>query len=217
MVIGTTTLANATQNVPYTASISASGGTAPYSYTIVSGALPSGMTLAPTGSLAGTPTAPGTTSFTVRVTDSQSFQASQALSLTVVAQAPVVGNVSASVAANSSNNPLTLSLGSAPVTSVAVASNPQHGTAQVSGTSITYTPTAGYSGIDSFTYTATGPGGTSAPATVNVTVTPPTLVLSPASGSLPPGTVGTAYSFGLGASGGMAPPAMPSAAVCPMG
>ncbi len=205
VVIGTTTLANATQNVPYTASISASGGTAPYSYTIVSGALPSGMTLAPTGSLAGTPTAPGTSSFTVRVTDSQNFQASQALSLTVVAQAPVVGNVSASVAANSSNNPLTLSLGSAPVTSVTVASNPQHGTAQVSGTSITYTPTAGYSGIDSFTYTATGPGGTSAPATVNVTVTPPTLVLSPASGSLPPGTVGTAYSFGLGASGGMAP------------
>lgn len=205
VVIGTTTLANATQNVPYTASISASGGTAPYSYTIVSGALPSGMALAPTGSLTGTPTAPGTTSFTVRVTDSQSFQASQALSLTVVAQAPVVGNVSASVAANTSNNPLTLNLGSAPVTSVAVASNPQHGTAQVSGTSITYTPTAGYSGIDSFTYTATGPGGTSAPATVNVTVTPPTLVLSPASGSLPPGTVGTAYSFGLGASGGMAP------------
>lgn len=205
VVIGTTTLANATQNVPYTASISASGGTAPYSYTIVSGALPSGMTLAPTGSLAGTPTAPGTSSFTVRVTDSQNFQASQALSLTVVAQAPVVGNVSASVAANSSNNPLTLSLGSAPVTSVAVASNPQHGTAQVSGTSITYTPTAGYSGIDSFTYTATGPGGTSAAATVSLTITPPTLVMSPASGTLPPGTVGSAYSFGLGASGGMAP------------
>jgi len=205
VVIGTTTLANATQNVPYTASISASGGTAPYSYTIVSGALPSGMTLAPTGSLAGTPTAPGTSSFTVRVTDSQNFQASQALSLTVVAQAPVVGNVSASVAANSSNNPLTLSLGSAPVTSVAVASNPQHGTAQVSGTSITYTPTAGYSGIDSFTYTATGPGGTSAAATVSLTITPPTLVMSPASGPLPPGTVGSAYSFGLGASGGMAP------------
>lgn len=205
VVIGTTTLANATQNVPYTASISASGGTAPYSYTIVSGALPSGMALAPTGSLTGTPTAPGTTSFTVRVTDSQNFQASQALSLTVVAQAPVVGNVSASVAANSRNNPLTLNLGSAPVTSVAVASNPQHGTAQVSGTSITYTPTAGYSGIDSFTYTATGPGGTSAAATVSLTITPPTLVMSPASGTLPPGTVGSAYSFGLGASGGMAP------------
>ncbi len=205
VVIGTTTLANATQNVPYTASISASGGTAPYSYTIVSGALPSGMALAPTGSLTGTPTAPGTTSFTVRVTDSQNFQASQALSLTVVAQAPVVGNVSASVAANSRNNPLTLNLGSAPVTSVAVASNPQHGTAQVSGTSITYTPTAGYSGVDSFTYTATGPGGTSAAATVSLTITPPTLVMSPASGPLPPGTVGSAYSFGLGASGGMAP------------
>lgn len=205
VVIGTTTLANATQNVPYTASISASGGTAPYSYTIVSGALPSGMALAPTGSLTGTPTAPGTTSFTVRVADSQNFQASQALSLTVVAQAPVVGNVSASVAANSSNNPLTLNLGSAPVTSVAVASNPQHGTAQVSGTSITYTPTAGYSGVDSFTYTATGPGGTSAAATVSLTITPPTLVMSPASGTLPPGTVGSAYSFGLGASGGMAP------------
>lgn len=205
VVINTTTLANATQNVPYTASLSASGGTAPYSYSIASGTLPSGMALTPTGSLTGTPTAPGTTSFTVRVTDSQNFQASQVLSLTVLAQAPVVGNVSDSVAANSSNNLLILSLGSAPVTSVTVASNPQHGTAQVSGTRITYTPAAGYSGVDSFTYTATGPGGTSAAATVSLTITPPTLVLSPASGTLPPGTVGSAYSFGLGASGGMAP------------
>ena len=74
---------------------------------------------------------------------------------TYTVPAPTVGPVSATVAANSSANPITLSLSGGAATSVAVASAASHGTATASGTSITYTPTAGYSGADSFTYTAT--------------------------------------------------------------
>src|ERR1017187_2239097 len=56
--------------VAYTGSIGATGGTPPYTFAIVSGALPAGLTFSPGGSFGGTPTAFGTFKFTVRVTDS---------------------------------------------------------------------------------------------------------------------------------------------------
>ena len=59
--------------VPYTGSCSASGGTAPYSYSISTGALPTGLTLSSsTGAITGSPTAFGTSSFTVQASDSSS-------------------------------------------------------------------------------------------------------------------------------------------------
>jgi Bacterial Ig domain len=111
------------------------------------------------------------------------------------AAAPVAGSVTATVAANSSANAISLNVTGGTATSVAVATGPSHGTATATGTSITYAPTSGYSGTDSFTYTATNSTGTSSAATVSITVTPPTLAFSPAAGALPPGTVGTARKF----------------------
>jgi hypothetical protein len=52
--------------------LSASGGTAPYSWSISSGALPAGLTLASSGQITGTPTTAGSFSFTVKVADSSS-------------------------------------------------------------------------------------------------------------------------------------------------
>ncbi|SDA39468.1 putative Ig domain-containing protein, partial [Pseudomonas sp. NFPP15] len=122
---------------------------------------------------------------------------------TYAVPAPTVGPVSATVAANSSANSITLSLSGGAATSVAVASAASHGTATASGTSISYTPTAGFSGTDSFTYTATNASGTSSPATVTITVTPPTLAITPT--TLPNGTQSTAYSQTLSTSAGTAP------------
>ncbi|MFM0395084.1 autotransporter outer membrane beta-barrel domain-containing protein [Paraburkholderia phytofirmans] len=121
------------------------------------------------------------------------------------AAAPVANSVSATVAANSTSNAITLNLTGGTATSVAVVSAAAHGTATASGTAITYTPTSGYSGTDSFTYTATNSTGTSSAATVTVTVTAPTLAFSPAAGALPSGTVGTAYSRTITVSNGLAP------------
>ncbi|WP_244611168.1 Ig-like domain-containing protein, partial [Ensifer sp. M14] len=115
----------------------------------------------------------------------------------------VANVVSATVAASSSNNPVTLNITGGVATSVGVASAAAHGTATASGTTITYTPTAGYSGSDSFTYTATNASGTSAPATVTITVSAPTIAISP--GTMAGGTVGSAYSQAISASGGTAP------------
>ena len=117
--------------------------------------------------------------------------------------APTVGPVSATVSANSSNNPINLSLSGGAPTSVAVSTAAAHGTATASGTTITYTPTPGYSGSDTFAYTATNASGTSSPATVTITVSPPVLSVTPS--TLSNGTQGTAYSQNLSASGGTAP------------
>jgi len=57
--------------------------------------------------------------------------------------------------------------------SIAIGTNPAHGTVTIAGDVVTYTPAATYYGADSFTFTATGPGGTSAPATVSLTVATP--------------------------------------------
>jgi len=124
---------------------------------------------------------------------------------TTASSAPVANAVSATVAANSSTNPVTLHLSGGAATSVAVTTAAAHGTATATGTSITYTPTAGYSGADSFAYTATNAIGTSTAATVTVTVSAPTLAMSPAAGALTKGTVGTAYSQTVSPSQGTAP------------
>lgn len=77
LVVGAPTLALAPSSLPpatgsqaYAASFSASGGIAPYSYAIASGALPPGLTLATDGQLGGVPTAAGNFNFSVQATDS---------------------------------------------------------------------------------------------------------------------------------------------------
>lgn len=55
---------------PYTQTHTASGGTAPYTWAVIAGALPAGLTLATsTGIVSGTPTTAGPFSFTLRATD----------------------------------------------------------------------------------------------------------------------------------------------------
>ena len=57
--------------VAYNSAVIASGGTGVYQFAITGGALPAGVALNPaTGTIGGTPTAEGTFSFTVQVTDS---------------------------------------------------------------------------------------------------------------------------------------------------
>jgi uncharacterized protein with beta-barrel porin domain/carbon monoxide dehydrogenase subunit G len=203
IIVSPTTLSNLTVGTAFSNTLSASGGTAPYTFTITSGTLPTGTTLGTGGILSGTPTSAGTYNFTVTATDASSTTGARAYSVTVSSNPPVAGAVSATVAANSSANPITLNLSGGAATSVAVSSAPSHGSATASGTSITYTPTAGYSGADSFTYTATNASGTSSPATVSLTVSAPTLSVAPA--TLGAGTSGSAYSATLSATGGSAP------------
>ncbi len=73
LIFSTTYLPNAQENAAYYAAMSVSGGTAPYTWTIVDGSLPSGLTVdATTGTISGLPIrgAIGASSFSIRLTDS---------------------------------------------------------------------------------------------------------------------------------------------------
>jgi hypothetical protein len=77
-------LPGATQLLPYSQTISASGGTAPYTFTLVAGTLPSGLNLASaTGIISGTPTLVESQTFTLRATDANSCTADMAYTLVV--------------------------------------------------------------------------------------------------------------------------------------
>lgn len=179
ITLAPTTIPDATEGAVYSQSFTASGGVAPYGYTMT-GTLPWGMTFA-NGTLSGTPNAGSASSYPITITAYDSatgtgpFSGARSYTLTVNAApvAPVTGAVSATVAYNSASNPITLNITGGTPTSVSVSTAATHGTATASGTSITYTPTAGYYGADSFTYAATNANGTSAAATATITVSPP--------------------------------------------
>jgi Putative Ig domain len=87
VAISATTLAPPTVGQAYSAGLQAVGGVPPYSWTVVSGQLPNGITLvATTGQLTGIPTPNGQFNFTAQVTDSTlptGQTATQAFTLTV--------------------------------------------------------------------------------------------------------------------------------------
>ena len=68
--ITTATLPHAMTTTPYQVFLVATGGTAPYAWSVASGSLPPGLTLSSAGELAGTPGASGTFTFTARADDS---------------------------------------------------------------------------------------------------------------------------------------------------
>lgn len=79
----TTTLPQATQGQYYTANLQVSGGQAPYVFTVVSGQLPSGLSLSTNGTVTGTPTVSGSYTVQVRAQDAYGASATQSLLLTI--------------------------------------------------------------------------------------------------------------------------------------
>jgi Putative Ig domain len=78
------TLPAATVGSAYSGNLSATGGTAPYVFSMTSGQLPQGVQLADnTGAVSGTPTASGNFSFAVSVTDSTGLSKQQSLQIAV--------------------------------------------------------------------------------------------------------------------------------------
>jgi hypothetical protein len=83
--VTTTSLPAAVAGVAYSGPLSATGGKTPYSWTLSSGTLPTGITVNSAGSLSGTTNQTGQFSFTVQVSDSSSPKqtATKSLVLTV--------------------------------------------------------------------------------------------------------------------------------------
>jgi hypothetical protein len=86
------TLPDGTIGVAWSQTVTASGGTAPYSFTVASGTLPAGVALTTAGGLgllSGTPTAAGTSTFTIRGTDANGCFAEIVYTQTISAVPPV--------------------------------------------------------------------------------------------------------------------------------
>ena len=91
------TLPDAQLGTAYAQTLTASGGTAPHSFAVTSGSLPAGLSLAPTGELTGTPTAAGSTVFTVTALDNFDCVGSEVYTLAVFVD-PAISRVFASTA-----------------------------------------------------------------------------------------------------------------------
>ncbi len=82
--VTTSNLAFGIQGSAYTRTVSATGGHPPYTWSIISGALPDGLTVnSATGTIGGTPTTSGTSGFTVQATDAIGVTASNTYSVSI--------------------------------------------------------------------------------------------------------------------------------------
>ena len=150
--IVTTALPVAAVGVAYATSLTATGGAAPYTWTLVSGSLPAGITLAPGGTISGVPTATGTSTVTVGVSDSATpapASATATLSLSVV-EPPYSGQGSTNWSGYvvSSPGPLvTEAVGRWTVPTLDCSATPNGGAATWVGIGGALSPSGGSSGV----------------------------------------------------------------------
>ncbi|WP_172838218.1 beta strand repeat-containing protein [Terriglobus roseus] len=200
-----TSPAPATVGVSYNSTIGVSGGTAPYTCTIVGGTLPAGITQN-NCSVAGNPSASGTFSFAVRATDSGNPANTRTSTLSLVVNAaPGQLNISSPAAATvgkAYSGVIGVTGGTAPYM-CSIASGTVPAGLALNGCTLVGTPTTAgnYSlGIKASDSSAT-PISTTGNVVVTVNAAPVTLILtSPA-----PATVGVSYNSTIGISGGTAP------------
>ena len=206
--ISPATLPSATYGVSYSQTFTASGGTAPYHYGLTAGSLPSGMSLSSIGVLSGTPTAYGTFSFEVTVSDSSAgggpYPLCQIYSLFVTdlhpsITTPAVANGTVGV---SYSQTISADGGTAPYMFYISSGSLPAGLSFNSNGVISGMPSAG--GLYTFTVGVLDfYGRTETREYANVAFAAPSIVISPT--SLPNATQNSAYGQTITASGGTSP------------
>lgn len=217
-VTTTTVTAGTLNGGGYSQFIATAGGTGAIAFSVSAGALPPGLTLDPaTGEISGTPTAAGSFSFTVKLTDSLGAIGTRALSLSVNA-APTFTSVDdltipAGVAVTTSASTFVVTATGFPAPTVSLFNGGQF----VLGTSVPTgvpglafntttrkfvgTPTAGTSGDFTLTFRAANTAGSvDQTFTLHVVPTPVITKLT-----LPNWTVGRGYTQTVTAAGGGGP------------
>jgi large repetitive protein len=200
ITITPSSLPNGTVGTAYSQTLAASGGAVPYTWSVIVGSLPQGLTLSAAGAISGTPSTAGTASFTVQVKDSVGTTATEPLS--IVVNPPPLSVTPASLpngtVGTAYSQTLAANGGAGGYTwSVSAGSLPQGLTLSAAG-AISGTPST--AGTASFTVQVKDSIGTTATEPLSILINPPPLTVTTT--SLPNGTVGTAYSQTLAANGG---------------
>jgi hypothetical protein len=197
-------LADGTYGEAYNASFAASGGSAPYTFTLVAGSLPAGMTLTTAGTLSGTPTAYGTYSFSVNAFDK--YGASGSYPFTLVIAPPTIAMVPNELFAATSglfySAKMAASGGLGAYTYTVTAGALPSGLALASDGTISGIPNA-VPGLYTFTVTATDAYGATGTKVMTLKLATPYILVSTV--GLPGATVGVTYLQTLTVTGGSAP------------
>lgn len=210
LLISTATLANAQVGVAYAQSLSATGGTTPYTWSLVGGALPAGLNLSANGVVSGAPAASGAFNLTVLVTDAAAQSARVNLSLAVAEAPPPAPPPLAittttlpqarsgvlyaqTLSATGGTSPYTWSLDSSSLPGLTMNAD-----GIISGTPFT-------TGVFSFTVRVTDRAGQSAQSTLWLSVVEPAWPLTIATATLPTASMGRAYTAAFNAGGGTGP------------
>jgi len=148
-------LPGGTVNQPYSETLTATGGTPPFAWTVSAGSLPTNLTLSMSGTISGSPTNTGTSNFTVKVTDALSQTATKAFSLTISAVLTITTNspLPNAKVGNSYNTTLQRSGGVAPFTWSVTPALPPNLNLDPSTGVISGTPAAGTAGTSTRTFT----------------------------------------------------------------
>ncbi|MEO8614603.1 MAG: putative Ig domain-containing protein, partial [Luteolibacter sp.] len=189
----------------YIQTLAATGGASPYTWSLVSGTLPSGLTLSSGGVIAGTPGSQGTSNFTIGVagTDTASSTASYTLVINSL-QGPSITTASlpGGTVGTAYNQSLAATGGATPYTWSLVSGTLPSGLSLSSGGVISGTP--GAQGTSGFTIGVAGSDNASSTATFSLTVSSlqaPSMTTT----TLPVGKVGDVYNQTLAAVGGSLP------------
>ncbi len=209
VTITTTSLPAGYVGIFYDAQLMATGGTAPYTWSLTSGTLPPGLSLtASTGVISGTPTTTGSFPITVQVSDSENPQVTATAAFTITINPTPALQVTTSTLPAGANgtyytDTLTATGGIPPYSwSLTAGSMPLPAGLTLSGTGIIAgTPTV--NGSFPITVQVSDTADTTASADLTLTIAAGGLTVTTI--ALPAGTVSEPYSATLGAAGGTPP------------
>ncbi|MEK9506460.1 putative Ig domain-containing protein [Gaopeijia maritima] len=198
--ITTASLPSGVEGAAYATAIATSGGDGAPSFEVVSGALPAGLTLDEgTGAIQGTPSAAGTSNFTVQASNELGQSAQRALSIAIHAPLAITtASLPDAQVSISYNQSLTASGGDGSTTWTLASGSLPAGMSLAANGTISGAPNS--AGSSTFTVRATSGDGQTATAelTIDVAPTPPSIATNP----LPNGTVGAQYTRSISVSGG---------------